>query len=117
VATCLEPSVVPEVEPEEPKGLDAETNECSAEDMKSTKIASFLQETAFPLALVVAPAVTQVACTGTQQQTPSARQADDDSAVELEKRRARNYEDMCDYDTHRGDKCPTREEWDKLMGH
>jgi hypothetical protein len=34
-----------EVAPEEPKAFDSETNSWSPADMKSTKFASFLQET------------------------------------------------------------------------
>jgi RNA polymerase sigma factor (sigma-70 family) len=116
-ATGMESSIVSKVELEEPKGLDAETNVCSAEDMTSTKFASFLQETAFPLALVVAPALTQVACTGTQQQTPPARQADDDSADEEGVDLGVYYEAYCDFARHRGEKCLTRAEWDKRMDH
>jgi RNA polymerase sigma factor (sigma-70 family) len=107
-ASPLQPSFVPKVEPEEPKGLDAETNECSAADMKSTKFASFVQKTVVPMALLVAPAFTQVACTGTQQQTPPARQADDEPD-----NGDHGYRVYCNQEHLRGNKCPTYEEYMK----
>ncbi|HRI72637.1 MAG TPA: hypothetical protein PK156_50720, partial [Polyangium sp.] len=106
---ALEPSFVRKVEPEEPKALDAGTNECSSVDMKSTKIASYLQETLVPLAFVVAPALTQVACAGAEQQTPPARQPEeepDDSADP--------YEVACLQERARGNTCPPKEVWQKL---
>ena len=115
-ATGLEPSFVSEVEPEEPKALDAETNQCSAADMKSTKIASFLQETLVPLAFVVAPAFTQVACSGSGQQTPPAKQPEEDADYSKETRlqmQRAHYEGMCLQQRARGDTCPTWEEWHK----
>lgn len=111
-AASLQASERAEVAPEEPKAFDAETNSCSPADMKSTKFASFLQETVVPLALVVAPAVTQVACAGTEQQTPPARQADEEDAAEERERKDTAYEVMCSQERARGNQCPTREEWD-----
>jgi len=119
-AADLQPSFIPEVEPEEPKPVDAETNPCSPVNMKSTKFATFLQETVVPFAFLVAPAVTQVACTGTGQQTPPARQPvedpDDDPEYEAREREDR-YHMWCNIQRWWGEKCPTREEYDKLMGH
>jgi hypothetical protein len=108
----LEPSILPEVEPEEPKGLDAETNECSAADMKSTKFAISLQETTLSLALVVAPALTQVACAGTQQQTPPPQQP-----VEEPDGSPDPYDVMCDQERARGNDCITKEAWYKEFSH
>ena len=112
IVADFRPSFVPKVAPEEPNGLDAETNSCSPGDMKSAKIASILQETVVPLAFVVAPALGQVACAGSDQQTPAARQPDeehDDSADP--------YEVMCDQERARGNTCPSREEWLKKIFH
>jgi hypothetical protein len=108
----LQPSFIPKVEPEEPNGLDAETNECSAEDMTSTKIASLVQKTALPLTLLVAPALAQVACSGTQQQTPSARQAEEEEADHRDSLDGA-YRATCLFAQSRREKCPTREEWEK----
>jgi RNA polymerase sigma factor (sigma-70 family) len=108
----LEPSFFSEVEPEEPKVLDTETNQCSAADMKSTKVASFLHETLVPLAFVVAPALTQVACAGTAQQTPPARQTEEEAEADRKYRFA-HYEAACDQLRLNGHTCPTFEEWDK----
>jgi RNA polymerase sigma factor (sigma-70 family) len=113
-AASLQASERAEVAPEEPKEFDAETNSCSLADMKSTKFASFLQETVVPLAFVVAPAVTQVACAGTEQQTPPARQADDDEEEAAERERDDTaYRVTCLQARKRGEQCPTREEWDR----
>ncbi|HRI65259.1 MAG TPA: sigma-70 family RNA polymerase sigma factor [Polyangium sp.] len=109
-AAVFEPSLVPKVEPEEPKALDAATNECSAVDMKSTKIASYLQETLVPLAFVVAPALTQVACVGTEQQTPPARQPEEEPTEEPDGS-PDPYDVACDNYRMWRVQCPTREEW------
>jgi RNA polymerase sigma factor (sigma-70 family) len=109
----LQASERAEVAPEEPKAFDAETNSCSPADMKSTKFASFLQETVVPLAFVVAPAVTQAACAGTEQQTPPARQAEDEEAADLRDHKDTAYEVMCSQARARREQCPTREEWDR----
>jgi len=112
-AVDLGPSFLSEVEPEEPKVLDTETNQCSAADMKSTKVTSFLRETIVPVAFVVAPALTQVACTGTTQQTQAARQAEDEDAADKAQNHRWNYEHICDIRRSRGERCPTMEEWEK----
>lgn len=106
----LEPSFVPKVEPEEPKDLDAATNQCSAPDMKSEKIAKYFRETVAPLALVVAPALTQVACAGTEQGTSSAQHPDEEPDG------TDPYRVMCNQERMRGAPCPTREEWLKEIG-
>jgi RNA polymerase sigma factor (sigma-70 family) len=106
-----EPSVVPKVEPEEPKDLDPATNQCSAADMKSLKIARYLQETVVPLAFVVAPALTQPACAGTAQGPSSAQQPEEEYDGTADP-----YEVMCLQERMRGASCPTREEWLKEIG-
>lgn len=63
-------SFVREVAPEEPEALDTVTNQCSGVDMKSAKIAGYLHAVAPPFAVLIAPALSQVACAGTEQQTP-----------------------------------------------
>lgn len=108
----LQPSFVPEVAPEEPKGLDTRTNECSAVDMKSTKITSILQQTVVPFAFLVAPAFTQVACAGSDQQTPPPHHSEEEYDGSPDP-----YEVMCDQERARGNTCPPREEWLKKIFH
>lgn len=61
----LPPSFVPEVAPEEPKEVDAATNQCSAADMRCTKTASSVAENLIPMTFVLGVALSQVACAGT----------------------------------------------------
>jgi hypothetical protein len=80
--------------------------------MKSTKFVSILQETVVPFAILVTPVLTQTACVGSDQQTPSARQPDeehDDSADP--------YETMCLQERARGNTCMTREEFERRFGN
>lgn len=105
----LQPDFVPEVEPEEPKALDTETNPCSGAGMKFTKTASVLLETAVPLAFLVAPALTQVACTGTEQQTPPARQPEEEPDDMPDP-----YDIVCENARRFGEECPSREAWEKI---
>lgn len=109
-AAVTEQSFVPKVEPEEPKDLDPATNQCFAADMKSEKIARYLQESIVPLALVVAPALTQPACAGTEQRTSSAQHPDEEPDG------TDPYRVMCNQERMRGAPCPTREEWLKEIG-
>lgn len=110
----LQACMLAEVEPEEPKVFDAVTNTCSPADMKSTKFANIVQETVVPLAFVVAPALTQVACAGTAPQTQSVQPTDDDLEKQREKEAARAYEVACDQERARGNPCPSREEFSKI---
>jgi hypothetical protein len=114
--SSLQACMLTEVELEEPKVFDAATNTCSPGDMKFTKFANIVQETVVPLAFVVAPALTQVACAGTAPQTQSVQPTDDDLEKQREKEAARAYEGACDQERARGEQCPTREEWDKRFG-
>ncbi len=107
-SAVLPASFVPEVAPDEQKELDAETNTCSSADMKSTKLASIVQETVVPLALVAATSVTQAACAGSNQQTPRVQQPAkerDDSHDP--------YDMYCVMARSRGETCITREEFNK----
>lgn len=108
----LQTSAPTEVAPEEPKAFDAETNTCSAKDMKSSKFASIVQETVVPLAFVVAPALTQVACGGSNPQASSAQQAADEADDE-EYWSNRAYRVSCLQERARGGQCPTRAEWER----
>ncbi|MBK9262127.1 MAG: hypothetical protein IPM54_20275 [Polyangiaceae bacterium] len=108
----LQPSFVPEVEPEEPEALDTVTNQCSGVDMKSAKIASYLQATALPFALLVAPALTQVACAGAEQQTSPPRQPADDDDPDRDHRHNILYRIYCNQERARGNKCMSKEEWE-----
>ena len=112
-ATPLGPAFNPEVEPEEPEALDAVTNQCSAADMKSTQFASFLQRTVLPLALSATPALAQVACAGTEQQTPPPQQPVDEPK-DTHDWDTIAYDQACTFQRARGERCPTREEWDKI---
>ncbi|MBK9266965.1 MAG: hypothetical protein IPM54_45220 [Polyangiaceae bacterium] len=111
-AASLQPTIVPEVAPEEPEALDTATNQCSATVMKSAKISSYLQATALPFALLVAPALTHVACAGAEQQTPPPRQPVNDDAKEERQRKESHYLTYCLQEQARGDKCLSMEEWD-----
>ncbi|MBK9266464.1 MAG: sigma-70 family RNA polymerase sigma factor [Polyangiaceae bacterium] len=115
-AARLPPTFIPEVAPEEPEALDTVTNPCSGMDMKSAKIAGYLQATALPFALLVAPALTQVACAGTEQtpppQTPPPRQPVDDDEADRRRENDVFYRAYCNQERARGNKCMSREEWD-----
>lgn len=112
-AAGLQASMYAEVAPEEPKEFDAGTNMCSLEDMKSSTFTNIVQETVVPLALIVAPTVCQVGCGGSAQQTPALHAEEEEDAAERRERSDYHYKLMCDQERMRGDKCPTREEWDK----
>jgi DNA-directed RNA polymerase specialized sigma24 family protein len=112
-AAPLQPSFLPEVGPEEPKTLDAVTNQCSAADMKSAKIASYLQGTVAPLAFWGASALTQVACAGSEQQTPPPRQPVGAPTEEPDGSHD-PYAFSCKMERMRGNECPSREEWEKI---
>jgi DNA-directed RNA polymerase specialized sigma24 family protein len=112
-AAPLQPSFLPEVGPEEPKTLDAATNQCSAADMKSAKIASYLQGTVAPLAFLGASAFTQVACTGSEQQTLPPRQPQGEPTEEPDGSHD-PYVFSCKMERMRGNECLPREEWEKI---
>ncbi len=90
--------------------FDKPQKQCSASDMKSTKIVSYLQGTVIPFAFLVAPEVTQLACAGAERQTAPAQEPEerDDSTDP--------YDYMCLEQHRRGEDCPTRTEWYKSMG-
>jgi len=99
-----------------PIPIDGLETKCSAGDMKATSIASYLRASAFPFAFLVAPALTQGGCTGTDHHAqpppppPQEEEEDEDpGGMDL-------YEMMCDYERHRGDKCPSKVDWCASMG-
>ncbi len=92
--------------------VDTAPVRCSGRVMKSTAIARYVQETVLPFAFLLAPAVTNVACAGTERQTPPPQQADD----EEEGGHLDPYEHTCWNATRMGAECPTRAEWYKSMG-
>ena len=108
----LPPSFVPEVAPEEPKEVDAATNECSPGDMKFTKTALSVAEKLIPMTFVLGAALNQAACAGTAQQT-RARQEEPEEEPDGT---TDPYDVMCDEERRRGNPCPTREEWYKDIG-
>lgn len=87
--------------------------ECSAQDMNCNNIVRRFRETLVPLSFLVAPALSQVACTGTEQQTPPARapEPEDEPDGTIDPYRA-----WCMEDRRRGDPCMTREEFEKRFG-
>lgn len=108
--SVIQPSFVPVVAPEEPRGLDAATNECSAGDMKFTKAARSVAENLFPMAFVFSTALTQTACAGTAQQTPPRQEEPEDEPDGT----ADPYDVACDQERARGNPCPPKEVWQKL---
>ncbi|HRI72418.1 MAG TPA: sigma-70 family RNA polymerase sigma factor, partial [Polyangium sp.] len=107
----MSPLARQEVEPVKPNGVDTAPVECSGAGMKPTTIARYVQDAVLPFAFLLAPAVTSVACAGTERQTPPPQQADDEEEGGLDP-----YYMMCLNATRMGADCPTRAEWYKSMG-
>lgn len=107
---ALPPSFVPEVEQEEPKAIDAATNECSSADMRCTKTANYVAENLIPMTFVLGVALSQVTCAGTPHQTPAPQEEPDEEPDET----ADPYEVACDQERARGNPCPPKEVWQKL---
>jgi DNA-directed RNA polymerase specialized sigma24 family protein len=106
-----EPSLAPEVEPEKPITIDELEKQWSADDMNSFKIVRYLQATMLPFAFLMTPAISQVACTGSGQQTPPPQEPDDEDYGGPDP-----YEMMCE-STHRlGGECPSKADWCASMG-
>lgn len=114
-SSVLEPSSASKVEREEPKAVDAETNECSAADMTSSKFATVLQKVLVPTAVAVTPVLTHVGCAGTEQQTQCPQEPMTTHEEEEEARRRANdaYESACLFARARGETCIPQEEWKK----
>jgi RNA polymerase sigma factor (sigma-70 family) len=106
-----EPPLVPEVEPEKPITIDELEKQWSADDMNSFKIVRYLQATMLPFAFVMMPAVSQVACTGSGQQTPPPQEPDDGDYGGSDP-----YDGMCSMEQHRGNDCPSKADWCASMG-
>jgi len=100
-----EPPSSTEVEQVKPITLDMLQTQCSAARMKSNKIVGILQGTVLPFAFLVAPAVTQLGCAGTEGHSPPPREPEerDDSPDP--------YDMMCANERRRGNDCPTKAEW------
>ncbi len=77
--------------------------------MKSTKFASILQEAVVPLAFVTVTGVTQVACAGSNPQTPGAQQPEEEPDGSLDP-----YDMYCVKARGRGETCATREEFENF---
>lgn len=109
----LPTSFVAEVAPEEPKEVDTATNECLSGDMKCTKAASSVVENLMPMTFVLGVALSQVACASSAQQTPTVQEpeeAERDDSIDP-------YDGICAQERMRGNKCMTREEYRKWLGH
>jgi DNA-directed RNA polymerase specialized sigma24 family protein len=105
------PTLTAEVEPEKPITIDELEKQCSACDMNPFKIARFLQASILPAALLVAPAVTQFACAGAEHQTPPPQEPE-----EPEHGGQDPYDQMCENERHRGDKCVSKADWCAKFG-
>ena len=109
-AAALSPSFVHEVEPEEPKAIDAATNECSAADMRCIKTASSVAKNLMPMTFVLGVALSQAACAGRAQQTPARQEEPEEEPDGM----VDPYEVACDQERARGKPCPPKEVWQKL---
>jgi hypothetical protein len=108
----VEPPLAPEVEPEKPIAIDDPVEPWSASDMKSTSFTRSLQAAMLPFALVVAPAVTQVACAGAEKHTPPPQEPaeeEDDGTTDP-------WVEVCENQRHRGEDCPSKADWCATMG-
>jgi len=106
-----EPSLAPEVEPEKPITIDELEKQWSADDMNSFKIARYLQATMLPFAFLMTPTLSQVACTGSGQQTPPVQEPDEEDDGTSDP-----YEGMCDNERRRGNDCISKAAWCAKMG-
>lgn len=111
-AAGLPPSFVPEVAPEEPKEVNTATNACSAEDMKCTKTASPIVENLMPMTFLLGIASSQVACAGSPQKTPVVQEPEEERDGSHDP-----FDVHCTFAKARGEKCMTREEYRKWLGH
>lgn len=77
--------------------------------MTLSQMASYLRRIVLPLAFVVTAGATQVACAGTEQQTPPPQEPKEGYATHDE------YTFACDT-MYRGKECPPKEELYKIVG-
>jgi DNA-directed RNA polymerase specialized sigma24 family protein len=106
----LGPAKSTEVEPEKPIAIDEREKQWSAADMNSFKIAKYVQLSLVPFAFLVAPAVTQVACAGAEQQAPPPQEPEEqDDSLDT-------YEIFCTNTKFLGGKCPSKADWCASMG-
>lgn len=99
------------VDPVKPNVVDTGKNPWSASDMNTNLLRRFVQGTVVPVTLAVAPAASASACAGTAGQTQTTPLEDPEKYDEIPD----SYTVMCEDETHRGNKCPTREEWAKKL--
>lgn len=105
-----EPGQTLEVAPEKPALVDEPRKQCSASDMKATKLAGYLPSTILPFAFLVTPALANVACAGGERQTlPRYEPEERDDTPDP-------YNVMCDEQKRRGKDCPSRAEWYASFG-
>jgi len=107
-----EPPLSTEVEPEKPITLDMLEKQCSASRMKPNKVVGYLQGMVLPFAFLVAPAVTQLGCAGTEQRhTPPPQEPDDGDYGGPDP-----YDSMCESAHRLGGECPSKADWCASMG-
>jgi len=105
------PLEMPVVAPVKPPGVDEPGKQCSASDMKATKLAGYLQGTILPFAFLLTPALTNVSCAGAERQTPPPHEPEErDDSLDP-------YDIMCQNQKRRGDDCPSRADWYKSIGY
>lgn len=90
-----------------PPSLDASVTPCSSEGMKTTKIIAYASGGVVPFAFLLSSALTNVACTGTTQQSKVCETPDDDPPYSCDEL----YRRMCELETMRGTPCPDKQDW------
>jgi DNA-binding CsgD family transcriptional regulator len=106
-----EPPMSTEVAPVKQIAIDELKEQWSDADMNPFKIARFLQASIVPATLLVAPAVTQIACAGAEQNTSSAQEPEEEHGGQDP------YDMMCENERHRGNNdCGSKAEWCARFG-
>ena len=82
----------------------------------SSKITTYVQAPVLPFVLAVAPAMTSVACAGTEQQRLPPQQPQEADDEDPNREGQDIYEQLCENARHLGSSCPTKEEWCAQMG-
>ena len=96
--------------------LDQPVGQCSPAAMMSSKITTYIQATVLPFVLVVAPAMTSVACVGAEQQRLPQHQPQEADDENPNNEGQDPYDGVCEDQRARGSSCPTKEEWCAKMG-
>ncbi len=107
-----EPPVAMEVEPVKPIAIDDPEMQWCDGEMKATTIARSLQATMLPVALLVTPTATQVACAGAEHHAappPEPEEEEWEGGPDP-------YESMCESAHRLGGECPSKVDWCAQMG-